>query len=294
MVALVIGVYAGAGFECSGSWVVLLACLWTTAACALGVDNARQMCRDLVSATPPSGHASGAPWTSAIRIPVTDRTLDLTVANKFANSCQVREKGLKIVQYILKTVGYCGLFSAGVAKAAKGLSKTTSIARRFFKFARWIKHFEDFAEAHDEKSAVMRALLYVRLGANIGADWAEDVCSLERIGFLPKGTLSVEFMLFAEYCQLVLALVEIFVTSVRAHAEQLVTEATVAIGDAKTVLKQTRKLTMVRLELIKFVSDVGKALFDCELSFAHEGIFIGCSLFSAVVSTHKNMVKVLK
>ena len=140
----------------------------------------------------------------------------------------------------------------------------------------------------------MRACLYLRLFANIGADWAEDVCSLERIGFLPKGTLSVEFMLFAEYCQLVLALVEIFVTSVRAHAEQLVTEATVAIGDAKTVLKQTRKLTMVRLELIKFVSDVGKALYDCELSFAHEGIFIGCSLFSAVVSTHKNMVKVLK
>ena len=141
----------------------------------------------------------------------------------------------------------------------------------------------------------MRACLYLRLFANIGADWAEDVCSLERIGFLPKGTLSVEFMLFAEYCQLVLALVEIFVTSVRARAEQQVTEATEQIGgDAKTLLKQQRKLTMVRLELIKFVSDVGKALYDCELSFAHEGIFIGCSLFSAVVSTHKNMVKVLK
>jgi len=65
----------------------------------------------------------------------------------------------------------------------------------------------------------MRSLLYRRVAANFGADWAEDVCSLERIGMLPKGTLSVGFMLFAEYCQLALALVEIWVTSARARRE---------------------------------------------------------------------------
>merc|ERR1711924_448629 len=96
-------------------------------------------------------------------------------------------------------------------------SKTTSIARRFFKFCRWVKHFEDVAEAKETKDGMMRCLLYLRIAANFGADWAEDVCSLERIGLLPKGTLSIEFMLFAEYCQLVLALVEVFVTSVRAR-----------------------------------------------------------------------------
>ena len=51
---------------------------------------------------------------------------------------------------------------------------------------------------------------------------------------------------------------------------------------------------MVRLEMCKFVSDLGKAFYDCELTFAHEGVFIGCALFSALLSTHKNMVKVLK
>ena len=51
---------------------------------------------------------------------------------------------------------------------------------------------------------------------------------------------------------------------------------------------------MTRLELVKYVSDMGKAIYDCELPFAHEGVFITCSLFSAVVSTHKNLVKVLK
>ena len=34
----------------------------------------------------------------------------------------------------------------------KSLSKTTSIARRFFKFCRWVKHFEDLAEAKEEEN----------------------------------------------------------------------------------------------------------------------------------------------
>jgi len=142
----------------------------------------------------------------------------------------------------------------------------------------------------------MRALLWLRIGANFGADWAEDVCSLERIGLLPAGTLSVEFMLFAEFCQLALALVEIGVTAVRVRKEQEVNELAALSGEvtAPKLLAQQRKLALVRLELIKFVSDIGKALYDCELSVAHEGVFIGCSFFSAIVSTHKNMVKVLK
>ena len=90
---------------------------------------------------------------------------------------------------------------------------------------------------------------------------------------------------------------EIFVTSVRVRKEQEITElaeAAPASATASKLVKQRRKLALVRLELVKFVSDIGKAIYDCELSFAHEGVFIGCSLFSAVVSTHKNMVKVLK
>ena len=185
--------------------------------------------------------------------------------------------------------------AAASSKHLKDLSKQTSIARRFFKFFRWIKHFEDIAEANEQKSGLMRALLYFRIAANFGADWAEDLCSLERIGLVPKGTLSVEFMLFAEYCQLALALVEVGVTGVRARKEAEVTARAGAGGATEgKLVKQQRKLALVRLELAKFVSDIGKALYDCELPFSHEGVFIGCSLFSALVSTHKNMVKVLK
>ena len=102
-------------------------------------------------------------------------------------------------------------------------------------------------------------------------------------------------MLFAEFCQMVLAMVEMYVTSAKAKQEQGKTEKLVASdAAADKLLKQQRKLTMTRLELVKYVSDMGKAIYDCELRFAHEGVFITCSLFSAVVSTHKNMFKVLK
>ena len=60
------------------------------------------------------------------------------------------------------------------------------------------------------------------------------------------------------------------------------------------MLKQRRKLALVRLELVKYVSDVGKALYDCELPFAHEGVFISCALFSGAISTHKNIFKLYK
>jgi len=230
------------------------------------------------------------------RVPLTDFPVGTAMINRLANSTQVREKGLKCMQYILRGAAYSGLLSPEVNKQLKTLSKVTSIARRCFKFLRWVKHFEDLEEAKEQKSSTMRFLLYFRVAANFGADWAEDVCSLERVSVLPSGTLSVEFMLFAEYCQFALALVEILVTSVRAQKELEVTrlaEASGEVSESKLVTQQ-RKLALVRLELIKFVSDIGKAIFDCELSFAHEGIFIGCSLFSGVLSTHKNMVKILK
>jgi len=272
-------------------WSVIVACLWTTAALLLGLDNLRP----LVLAYQARRDAS---WK---RVPLTDAVYGQETLNKLANTAQVREKGLKILQYVLRGSAYCALFDKETSKHLKTLSKSTSVARRFFKFFRWVKHFEDLAEAKAEQGRVMRGLLFLRVAANFGADWAEDVCSLERVTILPKGTLSVEFMLFAEYCQLALALVEIFVTSVRAHKElELTTLAEAAPVDPsdrvseKKLVAQQRKLALVRLELIKFVSDVGKALFDCELSFAHEGVFIGCSLFSGILSTHKNFFKIHK
>jgi hypothetical protein len=270
----------------------LVSMLTTTAVFLLGIGNVDRILRSLLFRRGRPADDT-APW---LRVPLTDSLVNLSTLNKFANSCQVREKGLKILQYVLRIAAYSALLPAGLSKDLKTLSKTTSIARRFFKLCRWIKHFDDFKDAKEEQRSYMKVLLWARIAANLGADWAEDLCSLERIGMLPKGTLSVEFMLFAEYCQLMLAIVEIIVTSVKAREAHYATEELMQQSGAKpaSIIKQQRSLAMVRLELCKFVSDIGKAVYDCEFPFSHEGVFIGCALFSALVSTHKNMVKVLK
>ncbi len=256
------------GVAVEPTWPPIIGVLVSLAVVLLGVDNVHQIGQDLLSWLAPNGlivlSASTArqPCSSWLHVPLTDADLNIGTLNKFANSCQVREKGLKILQYVLKGGAYSKLFGKGTTSALKSLSKSTSIARRFFKFCRWIKHFDDLKEAKTESNAVMRALLYLRVAANLGADWAEDVCSLERIGFLPAGTLSVEFMLFAEYCQLALALIEIGISTALVRAQQEASEQA-AVGKAA---KEQRKLALVRLELVKFVSDLGKAIYDCEVS----------------------------
>ena len=126
-------------------------------------------------------------------------------------------------------------------------------------------------------SLVLCAFLWVESGP-ILERIGRRRCSLERMGFLPSGTLSVEFMLFAEYCQLVLAIVEVVVTKARETKEKHVFELARSVGASPSELtKLRRKCAMVRLEMCKFVSDLGKAFYDCELRFAHEGVFIGCA-----------------
>lgn len=268
------------------TWPSILGVLVSVAMISVGVDNVHGIAKDLLLWLAPTGPRA----LSWLHIPLTDAELSVGTINKFANSCQVREKSLKILQYLLKGTAYLKLFDKGTSKQLNDISKVTSIARRYFKFCRWVKHFDDLKEAQNESNSILRVLLYLRVAANLGADWAEDVCSLERIGFLPKGTLSVEFMLFAEYCQLALALIEIGISNALVRAQQEASDQAAASKAAK----EQRKLALLRLELVKFISDVGKAIYDCELKFSHEGVFIGCALFSAIISTHKNMVKVLK
>ena len=84
---------------------------------------------------------------------------------------QVREKGLKVLQYVLRGVAYSAVLSPALSKELKSLSKATSVARRYFKFGRWVKHFEDLEEAHEQKDIIMRGLRYFRArrGLRIGA-----------------------------------------------------------------------------------------------------------------------------
>jgi hypothetical protein len=62
--------------------------------------------------------------------------------------------------------------------------------------------------------------------------------------------------------------------------QRLLVTLSESVGDAKGTLKAHRQLTMLQLELVKFVSDIGKAVYDCELYFAHEGTFFHFILLS--------------
>jgi len=216
------------------------------------------------------------------------------------SSAQVREKGLKIVQYLLKAaVLLLGASGAAPSWALLfgGLAANVSIARRFFKFFRWIRHFEDVQAASTEREWRLRNLMYVSFWANLGADIAEDICSLERMGALPKGSLPIRLLLLAELFQLVLAITEVFLTLGKMSRQKQPHDRGHKHSDPSDVqslrTEDSRKALLVRLELLKFVSDIGKALYDCQFECSNEVVFTCCGLLSACISTHKFMVKAL-
>lgn len=243
---------------------------------------------------------SGAPEASATalvvapRLPLSDKRLNLQALSTLISSAQTREKALKILQYASKLAGY--LLARAVrdlfwAKHCDGLAKNLSTARRFFKFFRWLKHFEDIADARAEaeKSPAFSRLLYMDIACNLAADISEDFTSLEKVGILPKGRLPKRTEYYSNWCQLVLAVVEIAVSYVKASR----TRASASKQVTPTLATQ-RKVAMANLELSKFLADLGKAFWDCELSFASEFAFCVCGLWAALVSTHKYAVKALK
>lgn len=228
-----------------------------------------------------------------IQVPLTGGVcIGLAEANVLISAAQVREKGLKIIQYVLK-VAVLILAATGVGPSwmvlLAGLAGNVSIARRFFKFFRWLRHFEDVKAASCEPEWRLRNLMYVSFWANLGADIAEDVCSLERIGALPKGTLPIRLLVLAELFQLVLAITEIFLTLGKISRQQRILAKCVPSMQPE----QSRKMALVQLELVKFISDIGKALYDCQFECSNEVLFTCCGLLSACISTHKFMVKVL-
>eukprot|EP00930_Biecheleria_cincta_P042216 TRINITY_DN29037_c0_g1_i1.p1 TRINITY_DN29037_c0_g1~~TRINITY_DN29037_c0_g1_i1.p1 ORF type:complete len:246 (+),score=49.86 TRINITY_DN29037_c0_g1_i1:55-792(+) len=227
-----------------------------------------------------------------LRLPLSDKDLDLKAINKILASAQTREKALKVFQYTARLLSYF-LLRGGASvkdwgKHFEALAKNLSTARRFFKLMRFMKHFEDIAEAREEKSPGFRSLLYLDVACNVVADVSEDFTSLEKIGFVRKGTLPKRTEYYSNWCQLALAVVEIFVHKVKADRAR---EKAASPG---ATLEVQRKNTVAKLELSKFFADLIKAFWDCELSFASELAFCLSGLWASLVSTHKYMLRAIK
>jgi len=229
----------------------------------------------------------------SLQLPLSDHKLELNTCIVLLSSAQSREKCLKIVQYLAKLQAYLFAFCASFgfnsllhwSSHAAGIAKNTSQARRFFKFFRWVKHLEDVPAAQGEGSLAVACLMALSIFWNLVADMSEDACSLERLGFLPNGSLPDWAELNSNRCQLVLAIVEICLSFVRFRRRKQEQDCSMA---------GQRRLAMATLELSKFVTDIGKAFWDCELSFASELLFVLCGLWSALVSTHKFTLRALK
>lgn len=232
--------------------------------------------------------SSSPPATLALTLPLSDKVLDLKFACALLSSAQTREKVLKIFQYAAKLLAYFLLRgkaeAASLGKHLDALAKSLSTARRCFKLLRWIKHFDDLAEARAEKSAPVQKLLLLDVACNVAADISEDLTSLEKVGFLRKGTLPKRTEYYSNWCQMLLAVVEIFVS----HVKQSRARAKCASDGS---LANQRKSTLAGLELSKYYADLVKAFWDCELSFASELAFCISGLWAALVSAHKYALK---
>jgi hypothetical protein len=206
---------------------------------------------------------------------------------------QTREKGLKIVQYIFKSISCAFRDSSEIVPNSVGqhcekCSKTVSITRRFFKFFRWFKHFEDIPAAKSEKNRIFAKLMFLDIANNFVADLSEDITSVEKVGILPKGYLPKRWEYYANWTQFSLAILEILASFVKLNRTWLLWKQ----DPSSSALRH--KTTLQALECLKFCSDIGKAVWDVELPFAKESVFCMCGLLSAVISTHKYAVGKLK
>jgi len=230
-----------------------------------------------------------------LRLPLSDKVFDRAALNKMLSSAQTREKALKVLQYLSKLYAYFLLRVAGdrasLGKHFEALAKGLSTARRCFKLFRWVKHLDDIKDAKDEKDETVRRLLLADVACNVIADVSEDITSLEKIGILRKGVLPKRTEYYANWCQLILAVVEIAVTHIKSVRSQAKVEAA---GGASAPVETRRKNTMILLELSKFYADLVKAFWDCEFSFASELAFCVSGLWAALVSTHKYALRCLK
>merc|ERR1712232_1079591 len=84
---------------------------------------------------------------------------------------------------------------------------------------------EDVMDSCADGSDRFSWLLFLEVACNIAADVSEDVTSLEKLGVVRKGVLPKRTEYYANWCQLVLAVVEIVVSHVKARRAKEKSEA---------------------------------------------------------------------
>lgn len=227
-----------------------------------------------------------------LRMPLSHHKIDVKAFNKLANNAQTREKLCKIIQYFARTFAYF-LRRAATERALfwsghlGDLAKKMGSARRSFKLFRWVRHIPTVATVKAEKSRPFRALLALELGCNASADLLEDFTSLEKLGFVTKGTLPKKSMKAYQWAKLWLSVVEVVVTAVK--LQRATAAARAKPGD--TSLEQ--KLALTRLDHSSHWANIAKNSWDCELRHSNELAYCLGGAYSGLIGFHKQALKAL-
>ena len=238
-----------------------------------------------------------------ISFPLTTRALAST---------DVREKGLKVVQYGAKLVHYHLSRTDAAdpnAKRAKGVATWLSTARRCMKLLRWLKYFGNLKDAEKERVPVLSTAMYVDVAAGVFADTLQDAITLEKIGVLKKGTLPKGLARTAAWAELIVAVIGI-VTSwtkvARAQAKVMAgmtdlkqkkqhDEREAWKVSATEVKRHAGKVFDGQISVVKGACDAVRSVDDLELvGDLTLGVGLVCGLMSGALSGYQKVLKACK
>ena len=219
-------------------------------------------------------------------------------ATKALASTDVREKGLKVVQYAAKLLHYY-LSRANPsdpnAKRAKAVSKWLSTGRRLMKLLRWIKYFGDLEDAEKEEVPALSTAMYVAFGAGVFADTLQDALTLEKIGVLKKGTLPPTFERYANSAELIVAVIGITTSVFKVSRGQAKVATAIRECKAEKTNSAAQKVFLAQLGLIKNACDTVRSVDDLELAGDLTlGVGLVCGLMSGALSGYTKVLKAVK
>ena len=231
------------------------------------------------------------------------------LASKAMASTDVREKGLKVVQYGAKLVHY---YLSRIdatdpdAKRAKGVATWISTARRCMKLLRWLKYFGNLKDAEQEKVPALSTAMYANVAAGVFADTLQDAITLQKIGVLKKGTLPKGLERKAAWAELFVAVIGIVTSYAKVARAQV--RVTVGVADLKlkkqqdergawkvsatAVKKHAGKVFDGQISLVKSACDTVRSVDDLELvGDLTLGVGLVCGLMSGALSGYQKVLK---
>ena len=219
-----------------------------------------------------------------------------TLAAPLAAHIELREKTLKVVQYVAKLIAQLLSPDGASATRLRSLAKHLSSVRRLIKLLRWVKYGQDYLDAQREPKEPMRRLLLFEFGLNLSVDVMQDAVTLEKVGAIPKGVIPKWLEKLADRLDLLLCVVDVVLASVKvSRLQDFVEDCRRGAGEGKAPAPESearRKLALQKAALVRYVCDTLQCLHDAR-SWPPEPVAHACAVVSAAVAVNDKTLKAL-